>query len=775
MSNHSAPSAATQQKPDAVMSPALLRSALAYIIKGGLRVPGGHIPPAGHRVPDDFTGVCVTAAADPAVDDYILDRLAELAVRNVRIDISYGDEDGPVERLLSRLLATGLQVMIHLVQPFDEARMMSSLDCQQRWRQFVRRIVERFGAQASSIEVGTTINRRRWTGYDTEGFFVAWRIAHDEIRAGEIRLAGPNITDFEPIYTISVLDRLAHEQRLPDCYTNNLFSERVTEPERFDHRILGIGAARKLQVNLVKKARMLHKVVTEHGIREQVSPAAFWTLPRIERLLVDSEDKQADYLSRYFVLLAASGALHKAFWGPLLCWREGLIDDGSGRYPELERITHYRSVTGDRNDFSCRPAFAALKQFNALIPGTVYEAPLQTADGIEVHAFRSEHHLIHVAWTGNGKGLRMQALYHERDWLAANAVGATGERFDDPPHFLCETPVYLLWPADSDVRLKSIPDSPKLEALHAHRKPGRYYSFDRDGWTGVYVAEGGEAQAAAVAEALHPDRLPAADETTTLRKARNLIWRVPGATGEQLVAKRPIKVQPHKRLIDRFKPSKARRSWTAAAELGRRGIPTAEPVAFFERAGDRSLMRNVYLCACVQHDFSARDMLEAFAQGACEYRGVPDESAYRQLADFVRNIHDHGVFFRDLAGGNILIRKTADGRLHFTLIDINRARFYQRGTPLRQRLADLTRICNKLHWAGRHQLVTYYLQQLHRPTTFSLRYRLPFYLYDFKVGLKRRIGRKAIRRGWHRLSALPLSARIALGVALALLLWQAVG
>jgi len=66
----------------------------------------------------------------------------------------------------------------------------------------------------------------------------------------------------------------------------------------------------------------------------------------------------------------------------------------------------------------------------------------------------------------------------------------------------------------------------------------------------------------------------------------------------------------------------------------------------------------------------------------------------------------------------------------------------------------LTRLLNRrylaetlpreLHRAGREALVSEYLAAIGK--SFGWRYRLPFLLYDAKVRLKRRIGRKAIRR-----------------------------
>lgn len=736
----------TKKNVPAVMNYRLLLKAIRQIFKGGLSFPGGHIPPAQHRVAADFSGVGVAAAEDPAVDDFILRQLGELGIKNVRIDFSYGDENGPAARLLKKLLDSELQVLLHLVQPFDAAFKMKETEAQNSWRTFVSKVCDRYGQQVYAIEVGSTINRRRWAGYNTDGFFAAWDIAHKEIKSRGITLAGPNISDFEPFYTFSVLEQLDEFGMLPDIHTNNLFCERVTEPERYDHRILGFQWATRLKVNLVKKARLIQRIGSNNGVADFISPAAFWTLPRIERLLAEKEQKQADYLTRYMVLLAASGALKQAFWGPLLCWREGLIDDGSGRYPELERITHYQSVLGRLEDFRLRPGFYALKQFNAMIPGCQYLGPLSTSNDVEVHAFRNEQTLIHVAWTINGKACPVSALYESRDIERAQCQNRDGQRINELPQFITESPTYLSWSTDYLVDLKTPGKHLPLESIFAHRRQGHYYPVEHRGWRGMVIADN-TAEAVNTIQLLHPDSLPEANKATTLRKARNLIWTVPGPGGRDVVAKKPIKMHPHKRLLDKLKPSKARRSWIAAAELTRRGIPTAEPLAYFEKQGG-GMLDNLFVCEKVDHDFSAREMLVAFRDGAGEFSGIQAEDAYRQLAAFLLRLHEHGVFFRDLAGGNILIKKQADGSLNFTLIDINRARFYNRSTPMKQRISDLTRICHKLHWPGREFLVEHYLQNMLKAQSFSWRLRVPFYLYDFKVNFKRRYGRRAIARWW---------------------------
>ena len=65
--------------------------------------------------------------------------------------------------------------------------------------------------------------------------------------------------------------------------------------------------ANLIKFNLLKKSRLIKNIAEKYSIHEVISPSSFWTLPRIERYTKHAEEKQADYLIRYFVLLAAVG------------------------------------------------------------------------------------------------------------------------------------------------------------------------------------------------------------------------------------------------------------------------------------------------------------------------------------------------------------------------------------------------------------------------------------------------------------------------------------
>lgn len=731
----------------------IIGKGLAYILSGKLYVKQGHLPPAEHKVPADFIGICVASAQDAAMDDYVIAQLRLLAINQVRLDFSYGDLESFNARFLQRLIDEKFRITLHLVQPFANARNMGSTTEQVLWQSFVSAVLERFGSKIVRLEIGTTINRKRWAGYHINGFLQAWDIAYKETRLRGITLAGPNITDFEPIYNIGILSMLKARNQLPDIHTDNLFSERVSEPERFDHRIFKYRWAACFKYNLIKKARLFKKISTDFNIRHFMSPVAFWAIYRIERMLPDGEQKQADYAARYMLLNAASGALDQAFWGAMICHREGLIDDGltDAEYPALERVTHYANVDGDQKNFRHHLSLYAIRTVADMVQGANYKAAIATANGLEIHHFQTAQHHIHAAWTINGKVALLKDVYHTADLQQAEIINRDGEATCEATHMITESPIYLRWPISHTVATRPDCGLAKNLAIHAHIANLKYYPFNQNDWSGLILAKNAD-EAALLAEKLNPEHLSSPQKDNALRHARNAIWALPDPRDPErkVTVKQPVKMYPHKQFFDRFKPSKAKRSWNGAVELLRRGIDSAQPVAFFEKKHDTTLKQNFYICDYVTADCSVGEMFVHFAKGNKDFHiaskniTISAEETYIQLSQYLSLMHHRGTFFRDLSGGNILVQVAADKQLHFSLIDTARARFYTHAAPLGQRLSDLARICNKLHWLGRERFLSLYLATMSRKVSFSI--RLPFYLYDFKVAFKRKYGRKGIKK-----------------------------
>ncbi len=359
-----------------------------------------------------------------------------------------------------------------------------------------------------------------------------------------------------------------------------------------------------------------------------------------------------------------------------------------------------------------------------------------------MHAFRSGAHLIHVAWTINGRAAALVDLYDEPDLREAGFCSRDGLATAMTPTVVGESPLYLHWPATRQVRLRAGADLLKGVAVHWH-VPGRQHVFFRDAdWQGLLLATG-EAEARCLLDGLHPDRIGQPPAGSVLRNARNVIWKIADPRGGEspLVAKKPVRIPFHKRLLDRHKPSKGLRSWSGTSELLRRGVAAAPPVAYIESRDRSDPAANYFICGHVAAECTAREL--ALALPAAEFLGVVEDQALQQLADFLLRMHAGGIFFRDLSGGNILIRRDGDGTLDFVLIDTGRLRAYNLPLPLGDRIADLVRVCNKMQPEVRERFLSCYMRTLGRLSWWQ---RFSFARYDMQVSMKRRVGRKAVKR-----------------------------
>ncbi len=731
---------------------------------GGLAGLARRRPAAGHSgsgfcVPADFLGVCVASAADPACDTYVLDRLGELGVRQVRLDLAANDRGGFPERFLDLLLAKGLRVCLHPVQSREDARLMGrDPEAADRWRGFVGDLLDRYGTRAEWIEIGATCNRRSWAGYGAAGFLLAWRIAWEEARGRRLDVIGPNVTDFEPVYNAAWLGLLRRAGMPPARHTDNLFVERAGEPEVFDPKVCGRLLAGAARCDLPRKARLLQRIGAAAGVPDLVCAHTAWSLRRIGRLLEDVEEHQANYLARYLWLAAASGALARVYWGPLIGQREGLVDDGTSSYPDIPHVTYYGQVFGTPGDFRVRPAFRAFQAAARLLPGAVFRRALPAERGLHLLEFErppdggtGAPRRLHVAWTENGIGALASACYPSDLLAAADCLDRDGERLARPPKMFRESPVYLLWHGAGPDTAAVRGTRPPFARLRFARVPGWDFDVFEPGsgaaLAGVVLAAGTPGTPDPHALGMLVDQGPPADSAagsaTILRAARNTVWTAPPAWpgGPPLVIKRFARRSPLRRLLDYGKPCKAIRSWNGAQELIRRGLPTPRPIAcLYPRPGaaDRH-GPSVYVCEAFGDAWSARDAFTAFRSGAASFRGVPAEDLYEALSALLHKLHSRGVYFRDLSAGNLLIRRSSDATLELALIDTARVRAYRRPLGLRRRLGDLMRLCHPLHTAGRLALAR---QSLARS---GLRFRgwmqVAFWYYDAKHGIKNALKR----------------------------------
>ena len=143
-------------------------------------------------------------------------------------------------------------------------RLATEKSAQCQWRKFLQTTISQYTGKVSVFEIGNTPNRGKWSGFDGVGYLQAWSIATEvaETLSGHptITFAGPNISDFEPLYNYAYLKAMKRVHSVPSIHTDNLFVERVIQPEAYDHRVAGHWATTLMKLNLVKKARIIAEI-----------------------------------------------------------------------------------------------------------------------------------------------------------------------------------------------------------------------------------------------------------------------------------------------------------------------------------------------------------------------------------------------------------------------------------------------------------------------------------------------------------------------------------
>jgi Lipopolysaccharide kinase (Kdo/WaaP) family len=706
-----------------------------------------HQPTAGRRVSRDFFGVNVAPGADSDADTYIVDRLRELGLSQVRMDFSYESLDGPAQRLLDRLLGEGFEVMLDLLPPLGEASLLfEDAGAQQRWADFLHRVFSRYQGQISCYEIGNTPNRGRWSGFSSPGIVMASYIGREQAKPFDIRLGGPNVSDFEPLYNATYLGLLKRLDAAPDVHTDNLFVERVIEPEAYDHRVLGTQARDWLKLNLVKKARMLQAMGQAAGSPELFCTYTCWTIKRLQRRSAWPEQKRVDYLVRYLALAAASGALTRVYWGPLICSRDGLVDDAADDYPVIDQVSYYQRIRGSAENFKATPAFAALAHVVHRLSDADCLQIQHDPNGLSAVEYRSaegQHFLL--CWCRDAQCYPLEHVLDQQqqgDATYYEADGSTAPR----PVVINEHPLYIELPGPyRPPACKKLHTSNLKGIDHLSSEEWQSVPYASEQWLGARLLRQQHQPGDLLeADALTPDAIPGYPELRVLRDVRNRLWNIqdPRNTCDEVTVKLN-RVKGIKRFTYRFRPSKGRRHWNNACQMLRRGIPTPLPLAFYESPTQAGIRDSWYLCQFVPQAYSARDVYAAFRQGEQVYRGRDKDNWLDLIAGFVCNMHNNQVVHRDLSSGNLLIADNATGVPQLQAIDIGRAWIWSGpGSKVRNRhrMLDLIRIAYKLDWPDRYRFIDRY--EAHLGKSLSPLWRIPFVYYDSKQRLKKALKRK---------------------------------
>lgn len=132
-----------------------------------------------------------------------------------------------------------------------------------------------------------------------------------------------------------------------------------------------------------------------------------------------------------------------------------------------------------------------------------------------------------------------------------------------------------------------------------------------------------------------------------------------------------------------FRKSKAERSFLYANRLLELGINTPDPVAYFEYSNVLGLKFSYYVSLHYEYDFTFRELIRE------EINNCKD--ILLQFTEFTHKLHANGVYFIDHSPGNTLIKKV-DGKYIFSLVDLNRTKFFNKELDLELGIKNFYRL-----------------------------------------------------------------------------------
>ncbi len=349
-------------------------------------------------VPWDGLGVAVRPW--PRDPERLIAELESLGVRRVLVRLHPWEDDHRQEEELARELhRRGCELAFALPQNRDLVRDLG------RWRAKVEELGARFAPFGRQFQIGQAINRSKWGIWNLSEYAALADAACEILRRRPgLELLGPAVIDFEFYRTAAALN-LRRASFAFDIVSALLYVDRRGAPEN-----------RQAGVDTVGKALLL-KAIADTARRAQGRAwvtEVNWPLwegphsPAGRSVAVD-EERQADYLARYFLLALTTGAMERVYWWQLVARGYGLIDpQEDGR---LRR----------------RPSFWALAALHRELDGATHLRPLPSGEEARLHLFRGADGAdLVVGWSTRE---RCQAALPRR---AATLTGRDGEPLPPP-------------------------------------------------------------------------------------------------------------------------------------------------------------------------------------------------------------------------------------------------------------------------------------------------------------------------------------------------------
>ncbi|MFO7979281.1 MAG: hypothetical protein R6V00_00425 [Candidatus Aminicenantes bacterium] len=269
-----------------------------------------------------------------------------------------------IEALCHLLKQEGLSISIALLQ--DRKDILNPT----QWKEFVDLIFSKFKKYSSFFEIGHAWNRAKWGLWDYKEYLKLSLPAFYLAKKHKVKLMGPAVIDFEFHLYPPIL-----KKRPFDIVSSLLYVDRVGAPEN-----------KQYGWDTSSKVALLRAVVDKSF--QKSSPLWItevnWPLKGTGKYSPVSgepnvtEEEQASYLVRYYVLCLATGFVDRIYWWQLIAPGYGLVDS---------REEPWRK----------RPSFYSFKTLVQHLRGAEFIEKVPHSH-LEIFAFQKEKQHFSVVW-----------------------------------------------------------------------------------------------------------------------------------------------------------------------------------------------------------------------------------------------------------------------------------------------------------------------------------------------------------------------------------------
>ena len=298
-----------------------------------------------------------------------------------------------IEALMIFLKERGIDAIVAILQQRDDVL------SPEKWEAFLEEVYSRFKKFSPYFEIGHAWNRTKWGVWDYTEYL---RLAEKSVSLAEkhnVKLVGPAVIDFEFHLYPPVLKKVPFE-----VTSSLLYVDRMGAPES---KQAGWGTSKKLAllratVDVCLKEAPLWITEFNWPLKGTGKYSPVSGKPNV------TEEEQADYLVRYYILCLATGYVERIYWWQLVAPGYGLIDS---------REEPWRK----------RPSFFAFKTLVSMLKDSEFQGIISHPMA-EIFVFHRQGEKFAVVWTkdksNEGKFLALDAFLPGQ---VDRVVGRNGE------------------------------------------------------------------------------------------------------------------------------------------------------------------------------------------------------------------------------------------------------------------------------------------------------------------------------------------------------------